>query len=81
MDSVSTHNALTMRQKLPSYGKLDIKIYECICIMLICGGILLKFQQNTRFEMCNPIKVELLATLLRRSYGRKVVKMFCSILF
>ena len=44
----------TLRQKLPSYGKVDITIYECTCNMLICGGILLKFQQNARFEMRNP---------------------------
>ena len=48
----------TSRKKLPSYGKVDITIYECTCNILICGGILLKFQQNTRFEMCNPINVE-----------------------
>ena len=49
---------LTSRQKLSSYRKVDITIYECTCNMLICGGILLKFQQNTRFEMRNPINVE-----------------------
>ena len=50
----------TSRQKLPLYGKVDITIYECTCNILICGGILLKFQQNTRFEMRNPINVELI---------------------
>ena len=48
---------LTLRQKLPSYGKLDIKIYECTCNMLVCRGILLKFQQNTRFELyCDALR-------------------------
>ena len=51
-------NVMTSRQKLPSYGKVDITIYECTCYMLIFGGILLKFQQNTPFEMRSPINVE-----------------------
>ena len=50
----------TLRQKLPSDGKVDITIYECTCNVLICGCFLLKFQQNTRWEMRNPIKVELI---------------------
>ena len=52
----------TLRQKLPSDGKVDIHvtIYECTCNVLICRCILLKFQQNTRWEMRNPIKVELI---------------------
>ena len=49
---------LTSRQMLPSYGKVDIAIYECTCNMLICGGILFKFQQSAPFEMRNPINVE-----------------------
>ena len=49
---------MTSRQMLPSYEKVDITIYECTCNMLICGGILFKFQQSTPFEMRNPINVE-----------------------
>ena len=45
---------MTLRQKLPSYGKVDITVYKCSCNMLI----LLKFRQNTRFEMRNPINAE-----------------------
>ena len=59
----------TLRQKLPSYGKVDITIYECTCFMLICGGILLKFQQNTQFEMRNPIKVELIFCCVAFKHG------------
>ena len=62
-------NIMTLRQKLPSYGKVDITIYECTCNMLICEGILLKFQQHTRFEMRNPIKIELIFCCVAFKHG------------